>query len=228
MDRAIVGENIRRRRKAAGFAAQGDFALALGVPQSHVSDWETGRYQLPDTSSLIKMAKVINCSIDDLLEGRDQGYDAAAGRGPHDVDDEIIDVSGHTPLDIPIVAEGEATPTGGLFWDDDGLRSDVEDRITRPFDVRDPKAYGVRVRGDSMLPAYKEGMVLVISPNIPVSNGDEVYVQLLDGRMLIKVAQRIHGGWLLQSINPAHETIFVKKSEIGAMHPVLWARRKAK
>jgi phage repressor protein C with HTH and peptisase S24 domain len=226
---ATIGENIRRRREMAGFATQKEFAAALGKPQSHVSDWETSRYKLPDTASLIEVAKILDCSLDDFLVGVDRGYDKAAGlerREADGVEDELIDVSGHTVRDIPVIAEGDTSPQGGLFWDDEGLRPDVEDRITRPYDVRDPKAYGVRVRSDSMMPAYKPGMVLVVSPNTPAENGDEVYVQLLSGERLLKAAQRLRGGWLLESINRAYETRFVKKSEIGAMHPVLWARRR--
>jgi SOS-response transcriptional repressor LexA len=175
-----------------------------------------------------RRARWRNSSIDDLLEDVDPDYERMKARDPAraDVEDDIVDVSGYKKDDIPVIAEGDASPQPGLFWDDTGLKADVEDRISRPFDVRDPRAYGVRVRGDSMAPAYRPGMVLVISPNTPVRDGDEVYVQLLDGERLLKVARRMPGGWLLESINPAYEARFVKRSEIGAMHPVLWARRK--
>ncbi len=222
-----VGENIRKLRIERSLA-QGELAARLGVKQSTVSNWETDRRGLPETPTLFKLAKALHCSIEDLLAGVDEAYSkqrSAAG-GP-DVDEEILDVSGYRKDDIPVVAEGEASPQGNLFWDDEGkLKSEVEDRISRPFDVRDPKAYGVRVRGDSMMPAYKPGMVLVVSPNVPVKSGDEVYVQLLNGERLLKVARKVPGGWMLESLNPAYEPRFVKRSEIGAMHPVLWARRK--
>lgn len=144
-----------------------------------------------------------------------------------DVEDETIDVSGYTKNAIPVIAEGDATPQPGLFWETDGsLKSEVEDRLTRPRDVNDPRAYGVTVRGDSMMPRFKPGDVLVVSPNIAAADGDEVYVQLLSGERLIKVARKVVGGWWLESYNPAHETRPVRRSEIGAMHPIVWIRPK--
>lgn len=206
------------------------------MDQPRLSDIENDRSaSFPELTTLLRVARGLRVSIDDLLAGVDGGYDRVLGQiktspvtRPHsDVDDEIIDVSGYTPHDIPVVAEGEANPQGSLFWTDEGvLRSDVEDRISRPRDVPDPQAYGVRVRGDSMLPIFKPGMTLIVSPNIPVNDGDEVYVQLLSGERLVKVARRVAGGWLLESSNPAYEPRFVRKSEIGAMHPVIYARRK--
>lgn len=70
-----IGENIVRLRKAAGFKKQGDFARKIGVPQSRVSDLEKDRYGLPDTATLIRVAKVLSCSIDRILNGVDPAYD---------------------------------------------------------------------------------------------------------------------------------------------------------
>lgn len=223
-----LGENIRGARERAGFATQGAAARALGWSQSRLSDLENDRYESLDTMTLLHLAKTFQCSMNDFFIEVDKEYDMVRQRLEQDaVEPGFIDVSGHILDDIPVIAEGEASPQGDLFWDNEGkLQSDVEDRISRPYDVRDPRAYGVKVRGDSMLPAYKPGMVLVVSPNIPVRSGDEVYIQLLSGERLIKIARKTLGGWLLESINPAYEPREVTQTEIGAMHPVLWARRK--
>lgn len=235
VEMATIGQNIQRVRTAAGFETQAQFARELGVPQAQLNDWESDRYKTLDMSTLLRLAKTLGCLVDDLLMGVDEAYDTIveqqkASRPPRfdsDVEDELVDVSGYTTNDIPVVAEGEANPQGSLFWIDDGvLKNDVEERISRPREVTDTKAYGVRVRGDSMLPVFKPGMTLIVSPNLPVSDGDEVYVQLLTGERLIKIARRVPGGWLLESTNPAYEPRLVKKSEIKAMHPVIYARRR--
>jgi transcriptional regulator with XRE-family HTH domain len=75
-----IGKNIRKLRVAAGYKAQGDFAIAVGVQQGRVSDWERDRYGLPDTDSLLRIAKVLGCSIDRILEGVDRGYEAVRTR----------------------------------------------------------------------------------------------------------------------------------------------------
>lgn len=56
---------IKELRKAAGFT-QVKFAEAMGVTQSTVSQWESGR-ALPDTAKLPKLAEVLGCSIADLF-----------------------------------------------------------------------------------------------------------------------------------------------------------------
>lgn len=223
-----IGERIKELRERAGYKRQGDFAAALGKPQSQVSDWENGRYRI-EIETLTKIAATVNVALPDLLRGVD-GYEAfiSALSSPFEradadaIDDDVTD--GYKRNDIPVVAEGDASPAPNLFWNEDGLRSDVEDRISRPYDVRDPRAYGVRVRGDSMIPRYQAGDTVVVSPNTPVQDGDEVYVALLSGERLIKRAKRARGGWILESYNSNFEARYVTTAEIGTMHPVLWIR----
>lgn len=71
-----VGENVRRLRYAAGFKHQGRFAERAGVSQQWLSDLERGRYESPDTASLIKLAVAIGCTVDRFLVGTDRAYDA--------------------------------------------------------------------------------------------------------------------------------------------------------
>lgn len=275
---ATVGENIKRIREEKRLT-QVAVAEVIGVKPTQISNWENDRYGIPDTSSLLKLAKALGCTVDDLLAGIDPEYDDTVARavahyeheretfqwlidgareqilrekgalpedfeessrrlmrlagknlrrqlaGKDDVELDYVDVSGFTKHDVPIVAEGDASPQPNLFWDDSGvLLSEVEDRISRPYDVDDPRAYGVRVRGDSMLTRLKPGDIAIVSPNTPVRDGDEVYAQLLSGERLLKVAHKMTAGWLLESYNRAYEPRQVKKSEIGAMHPILWIR----
>lgn len=226
---AIVGrvssfsENVRRLRGRAGLRSN-ELAAAIGVRPSVVSRWETSKGGLPETPTLLKLAKALRCTVEELLVGVDVDYDLQ--RGQQDVDPEIIDVSGYIKDDIPVIAEGEASPEGSLFWDEEGrLKAHVTDRVSRPFDLKDPHAYGVRVRGDSMIPAFRPGMIVIVSPNIPIADGDEGYVQLKNGERLIKVVHRMDGGWVLESWNPAYPARVVKLEEVSAIHPVIYSRR---
>lgn len=58
--------NIRRIRVEKGFS-QLEFAMAMGVTQGAVSHWETGRRK-PDIDDLKRMAELLGCKVDDLID----------------------------------------------------------------------------------------------------------------------------------------------------------------
>lgn len=72
---ATFGANLRRLRKAAGIRAK-DLAAKLPVSRSTVSGWENDKKGLPETPTLLKLAKALNVSVEALLEGVDEAYSA--------------------------------------------------------------------------------------------------------------------------------------------------------
>jgi phage repressor protein C with HTH and peptisase S24 domain len=223
---STVGTNIKRLREKADIT-QTELADRIGVKQPAVWKWENDRSGLPETPTLFKLAKALQCSIDDLLAGVDPDYEPL--RHQADVDAETIDVSGYVKNDIPVIAEGEASPMGSLFFDEEGrLKAEVTDRVSRPYDLKDAQAYGVRVRGDSMLPVFRPGMVLIVSPNTPLRDGDEAYVLLRSGERLIKIVHPVNGGYLLESTNPAYDPRLVKVEDVIAVHTVVWSKRASR
>lgn len=69
-----IAAALAAARTNAGFS-QAEVARRLGVDQSAVSFWESGK-NLPRTSMLVKLADLYCCSIDELL-GRSAGRDSA-------------------------------------------------------------------------------------------------------------------------------------------------------
>lgn len=234
-----LGDVIRKLRNGKAMTVE-ELAEKAGVNKMTISAIERGASNYK-RDTIEKIGTALDCPAEDLYvfalhqsmspDERKQLRASYLRKELQTLEAEPVneDVSGYVKDALPVIAEGDATPQPNLFWDNSGVASsDVEDRITRPHDVSDPKAYGVKVRGDSMAPAYRPGMIVVVSPSTPVTDGDEVYVQMLSGERLLKVARRVRGGWLLESYNPAHAARFVEQSEIGAMHVVLWARRSRK
>ena len=74
-----VGRNIKRLRLEAGISTPRAFAERLGVLDAQLSDWENDRYVLLRVPTLVRIAKVLRCSVEDLLEGVDPEYDRARG-----------------------------------------------------------------------------------------------------------------------------------------------------
>lgn len=207
---------LRARREERGWQ-QEELAEAAGIHPVTYSRIESGRTTNTGVDTMEKLAKALGLSLAELYADIPN---AEAVRDGVDISD------GYKPKSIPVVAEGEASPAGQVFWDAAAGTPliDVEEWMSRPFDVTDPRAYGVRVRGDSMVPAYYPGMLLVVTPNTPVKSGARVYVELHNGEHLVKVARRQAAGWILESLNPAYEPRYVADHEVATMHKIAYAR----
>lgn len=53
-------------------------------------------------------------------------------------------------------------------------------------DVADKDAFAARVHGDSMLPKYREGDIVVFSPGASPRNGDDCFIRFSDGQTTFK------------------------------------------
>ena len=51
------------------------------------------------------------------------------------------------------------------------------DDYVRCPDLHDPNAFAVRVVGDSMIPAFSQGDIVIFSPAAEVQNGDDCFVR---------------------------------------------------
>ena len=217
-----LGQNIKRLRWEAGLQTQKALADLLGVPQPQVSDWENDRYAVLETLTLVKIAKGLRCSVDHLLAGVDPDYDrvqeASAGEALH------VDSLVETSAEIPVISEGDAPPEGG--HDRSEAMAAIVHRTARPGALQDPNAYGVQIRGDSMLPAHRPNMVAIVSPGLRVQDGDEVYVELASGECMVRLVHAVQGGFMLQPYNPVYVARFVKPKDFQAMHVILYSRRR--
>lgn len=70
-----LGENIERLRHAAGLHNAAAFARDIGVSPGNLGDWEKGRYVDLRLSNLLRIAKKLKVSVDELLAGIDAEYE---------------------------------------------------------------------------------------------------------------------------------------------------------
>lgn len=68
------GDNVRRLREAVGLKGV-ELAERVGVTPPVVSAWENNRTGLPETPTVLKLAKALGVSVEELLDGIDQDYD---------------------------------------------------------------------------------------------------------------------------------------------------------
>ena len=101
--------------------------------------------------------------------------------------------------EIPVVGEVK----GG----DDGYLTELDypaghGEGVMDYPTSDPRAFALRVRGDSMHPRYRAGEFVVVEPSVEPQPGDDVVVALHDGRKLLKELNWVRDGEVqLLSIN---------------------------
>lgn len=86
---------------------------------------------------------------------------------------------------------------------------------------RDPGAYALRLRGDSMAPAIRSGWIAVCEPNGRLVPGEYVMIRLRDGESMLKLlgyANDVEVGVL--SVNPAYDMRTIAFDDIEHIHSV--------
>ncbi len=164
----------------------------------------TGKLRWPSTESISKILAATGASLEEFvaLVSKDGAY------SPRRL--------------VPLVGMAQAGSRG--FFDDAGYPAGSGwDEIPFP-ELGDEHAYALEVSGYSMLPVYRDGDRIVVSPGATPRRGDRVVVKTLAGEVLAKqlarlTAQRVD----LKSLNPAYEDRSFALSEVAFIHRVIWA-----
>ncbi|ODS03661.1 DNA-binding protein, partial [Methyloceanibacter marginalis] len=124
----------------------------------------------------------------------------------------------------PIPLIGMTQAGGGGFFDDGGFPvGGGWDQIRFPR-VDDENAYALEVTGDSMAPLYRDGDVLIVSPNAAPRKGDRVVLRTIDGEVMAKVLVRRTAKTIeLASLNPAHPNLVFPVERIEWIARIIWA-----
>lgn len=164
-----------------------------------------GRQRWPSTESLAKILEATGSSLDEFL-----GLIAeAAGRRP-------------TAKLVPLIGFAQAGIGG--FFDDGGFPAgDGWDQVAFPK-LSDENAYALEVTGDSMAPVYRDGDIIIVSPNAGIRRGDRVVAKTTDGEVMAKILQRQTATSVeLASFNADHETRIIALENLVWMARILWA-----
>ena len=108
----------------------------------------------------------------------------------------------------------------------------VADEYVKCPDIDDPDAFAARVVGDSMMPDYRQGDVIVFSPVKPVKNGSDCFVRLeRDAETTFKrvyFEKSEHGEELirLQPINNAYSPKVFPREDIAGLYVAVKAIRE--
>ena len=91
-----------------------------------------------------------------------------------------------------------------------------------PGDVADDRAFGVRLRGDSMEPKFSDGDIAILLPSTAATNGDTVVANIKEQGALCKImhVQLDKNLVKLSSYNPAYPPTEYHRDEFYWIYPV--------
>jgi len=123
---------------------------------------------------------------------------------------------------IPLIGLAQAGSMG--FFDDAGHPTGTSwDEIPFP-DVADSNAYALEIHGASMQPVYRDGDLVLISPEANIRRGDRVIVKTQKGEVLVKQLLRRSARKIeLQSLNPEYKDRAFEMEQILWIHRIIWA-----
>lgn len=150
-----VGENIRRLRKERGWKVI-DLASAVGSDVGNISRLERGKQGYSD-EMLRKIAAALGCAVVDFFVEQPASSNVAP----------IPLGSRRIPL-ISYVQAGHMTEAVDPYSVGDGA-----DWLLTDLDLS-AHAFALRIKGDSMLPEFREGDTVIIDPCVHPLPGDYV------------------------------------------------------
>ena len=130
--------------------------------------------------------------------------------------------SGGIYKNIPLIGLAQAGSNG--FFDDAGYPTGGSwDEIPFP-EIGDNHAYALEISGDSMEPVYRDGDMIIVSPESGIRRGDRVVVKTMDGEILAKQLYRKTTHKVeLQSINIDHEDRVLDSQDVDWIARIIWA-----
>jgi phage repressor protein C with HTH and peptisase S24 domain len=186
---------------------------AFNPSKRHGSD---GRPRWPSTESIAKILAATGESL--------EGFVGLARRQSRGASKPASDGEGLRATLRPLPLLGFAQAGAGGYFDDGGFPvGQGWDEITLPG-LPDEEAYALKVSGDSMLPLYRDGDIIIVSPTAQVRRGDRVVVRTRDGEVMAKVLKRQTQAELeLASLNPEHPGRTIPATDVEWTARILWA-----
>lgn len=163
-----------------------------------------GRLRWPSTESIAKVLEATGATLDEFMAlVSSKHYDRPV-------------------TSVPLI--GLAQAGDGGYFDDAGFPIGGSwDEIAFP-NVNDENAYALEISGDSMLPLYRDGDRVIISPAATIRRGDRVVVKTTSGEILAKELKRQTAKTVeLKSLNPDHEDRVFDMSELDWVARIMWS-----
>ena len=172
---------------------------------------QDGRLRWPSTESIAKVLDATGASLEQFLSFIRPSTMAAQGISP-------------PGSSIPLI--GFAQAGAGGFFDDGGFPAGQGwDMVEFPAAAgHRAGAYALEVQGESMLPLYRDGDILIVEPGAQIRKNDRVVVKTREGEVMAKVLLRQSARSIeLLSLNPEHPNRSFDLVDVEWIARIIWA-----
>ena len=165
-----------------------------------------GKLRWPSTESIAKVLQATGATLEEFVSL------VEAGNGATRVSLRLV----------PLIGLAQAGSAG--YFDDAGFPAGAGwEEIAFP-ELGDPHAYALEITGESMLPIYRDGDRIIVSPLASPRRGDRVVVKTTGGEVMAKILARLTMRKVeLQSFNPSFAERALDLSEVVFIHRIIWA-----
>lgn len=163
-----------------------------------------GKLRWPSTESIAKVLDATGVSFGEFVQLLGEGNRRAG-----------------TVQRVPVIGYAQAGKAG--YFDDAGFPTGAGwDELLFPS-LGDPHAFALEITGDSMEPIYRDGDIIIVSPEASLRRGDRVVVKTLDGEVMAKLLARETATRVeLRSMNPAHSDRSLARADLDWMSRIIW------
>lgn len=174
---------LKLLREKAGLS-QYDLADKLGVRQSTVAMWESGKNK-PNNSSLLALAELFNTTVDYIL-----GIDTINSMSNRSVI-RRIPVLGNISAGVPLEAIEDVI--------------DYEEISDRDYNMN-YEYFGLKINGDSMEPEYRDSDIIIVRKQDTAETGDDAVILVNGDDATFKRIRRDENGITIVPLNSAKYT----------------------
>lgn len=174
-----------------------------------------GRQRWPSTESIHKILEATGSTIEDFMAVLQRPLKLSG-----------LPEGAFPPQTSAIPLLGFAQAGAGGFFDDGGFPAgqgwDVVEFPISP--AQKSGVYALEVQGDSMMPLYRDGDVLIVEPGAQVRRNDRIVVRTKEGEVMAKVLVRQTPKTIeLTSLNPEHPGRTIDVADLDWIARIIWA-----
>lgn len=195
MDNNILGDNIKKYRKASSYT-QKDLANLLKVKPTTVASWEQGRNK-PLMDKVTKLTNIFGVSLTDLV-GSDQ-------------ENEVTDYFSKKPRMVPLIG---TIAMGAPITAEQNIEKYIPEYMMDRY--ADDTLFALRCKGNSMYPLIPDGAIATIRQQSDVEDG-EIAAVLINGEATLKKILHVGKTVVLRPANPEYKDIILDKNHQGTI-----------